>query len=89
MDRLLDISIDVLLYLIAALILVKFLILKIGRPIKAKFSSFFWFSRWEILNSSYDYSKKKRIFLNNISLVILLLIVLETALLIISLWQDL
>ncbi|MCU0403371.1 MAG: hypothetical protein MUE99_02400 [Chitinophagaceae bacterium] len=65
------------LLLIVGLLLIKFVLLRVGRPINYTFFSFFWFSRWQITNSSYDYSKRKRRLQNYLTITILSLILIQ------------
>jgi hypothetical protein len=58
-------------------LVLKFIVLKSGRSIKSNFISFFWFSRLQIVNSTYDFSKKKRLVMNQITLIILILLAVE------------
>ena len=81
-------SIRMLVLSIAGLLLVKFIILKAGRPINYTFLSFFWFSRWQISNSSFQYSKRKRKVLNYLSLAMVFLIILEVIILAVTIIRE-
>lgn len=70
-----------LFFIVAGLILLvlalKVVVLKSGKHIKTDFTSFFWFSKMQISNSSYSFSKRKRIQMNQLSLILLFLLGLE------------
>lgn len=88
MDELIVYSIWGVLILIIGIIIAKIIILKTGKPINHSFFSFFWFSRWQIFNSRYDYSKKKRKILNYLTISILIIIVIEVSFILFAIWED-
>lgn len=88
MEELIIYSSRIVLILIIGIIIAKIVILKTGKPISHSFSSFFWFSRWQIFNSTYEYSKRKRKILNYLTLAILGIILLEMGILLFTLWEG-
>ncbi len=89
MENFIIFSIKVVLVLVTGVLVAKYFILKFGRPINYTFSSFFWFSRWEVSNSSYQYSKRKRRLLNSLSISIVAILLLEIVVLLVTLIQEL
>lgn len=70
-------SLAIMSILIMAIIAAKYLILNAGRPVRYDFQAFIWFSEFQITNSSFDYSRKKRKISNFLTLAILILALIE------------
>ena len=88
MEELIIYSTRIVLILIIGIIIAKIVLLKIGKPINHSFSSFFWFSRWQIFNSTYEYSKRKRKIQNYLTLSIIAIVLIEMGILFFTLWEG-
>jgi hypothetical protein len=74
--------------LIFLCILSKVIILKAGKSIRVNLFSFFWFSKIQIVNSSYHFSKRKRILMNQLTKVLLILISIELGIVTAYVWLN-
>jgi len=72
--------------LILLCLILKIIVLKAGKAIRANLFSFFWFSQLQIANSSYSYSKRKRIVMNQLSRVLFVLLAIEFVIILSYLW---
>jgi hypothetical protein len=72
--------------LILMCIILKIVVLKAGKSIRADLFSFFWFSELQIANSTYGFSKRKRIIMNQLSRILFVLFALEIIIIMAYLW---
>jgi hypothetical protein len=88
MFDLLNSSIFVSSGLIVMLLILKVIVLNSGKKIRTSFSSFFWYSKIQIENSSYHFSRRKRVIMNQLSMIILFILGMEALIFIAFLWSE-